>query len=340
MNSRSVQRLLLHGARALGLFRLARLLTRSHVRILCYHGFSVGDEFSVLPDMFMREETFRGRMRILDRLGVRVTTLDQAVLQLQRDDVSDGPVVITLDDGWTSNLTIGRPVLTRHGFPATVYVTTEHLNHDTVVFNMVVAYLFRTTPHNTVTLSGVHPQLDGTYTVRPDPTAANRAIARIADFVLSPAERTDLIGKIAVAFGANIESILVAERFRLLTEEQMRELEGDGISIELHTHRHRLPRDDFHEMRSEIISNRDAIAAVTGSSPEHFCYPSGEYGPSHPEWLASLGIKSATTCDPGLNDCSTNPYLLRRFLDQDDISEVEFESFVCGFQHLVHKLVK
>ena len=82
-----------------------------------------------------------------------------------------------------------------------------------------------------------------------------------------------------------------------------------------------------------------AIEAVTGTKARHFCYPSGRYSTRHPEWLASLGIKSGTTCDAGLNDATTNMLLLRRYLDQENFSEIEFEASITGFSYLVRRLL-
>ena len=49
----------------------------------------------------------------------------------------------------------------------------------------------------------------------------------------------------------------------------------------------------------EIETNRRKIEAVTGKYARHFCYPSGNYDMRFLPWLADLGVRSATTCDPG-----------------------------------------
>ena len=113
----TLQSYALYFFRAIGGFTLAKYLTRRQLRILCYHSFSVGDEHEVAPVMFMRAETFEQRMRILKKHRIPVVTLDQAVRKLQEHGISNAETVITLDDGWASNLTIGAPILEKYGSP-------------------------------------------------------------------------------------------------------------------------------------------------------------------------------------------------------------------------------
>lgn len=339
MYVKHAKRLLFYIARALGAFRVARYLTRRQLRILCYHGFSVGNEFLRLPGMFMRAETFARRMAILDRMGFRVISLDEAVDKLKANLIRNSEVVITFDDGWATNLSIAHPILQSHQFPATIYITTEHLGYGTEVFNVILHYLFLSSPLRSVTLQGIHPGIDGHYEVKPDVLPAVHAIIRAAVKHLSLGERQASLGKIAAALGLDIDTVLEGGRFRLLTAEQIGQLSREGIVIGLHTHTHHLPADSSEAMRAEITQNRHAIEAITGKPARHFCYPSGIHSEEHPEWLSAMGIKSATTCDPGLNDSETNCLLLRRYLDQENFSDLEFEASITGFRHLLRRFL-
>jgi peptidoglycan/xylan/chitin deacetylase (PgdA/CDA1 family) len=338
--TKHIKRILLYLARALGAFRLSRYLTRRQLRILCYHGFSVGNEFRLLPGMFMRAETFSRRMAILERLAFPVISLDDAVDKLKRNLIGNSEVAITFDDGWASNLSIAYPILKSHRFPAAIYVTTEHLAYDTEAFNVVLHYLFLSSPLRSVTFEGIHPVIDGHYDVKPNVRPAVLAIIGAATQHLSLGERQARLGKIAAALGSDIDTVIEGDRFRLLKAAQIAELSREGVAIELHTHTHNLPTESAEAMRAEITQNRDAIEAITGKRAQHFCYPSGVHSEQHPEWLSAIGIKSATTCEPGLNDSTTDCLLLRRYLDQEGFSDIEFESWVTGFAHLVRRILK
>src|SRR5580700_4712098 len=138
---RGIKDLLLYVFRSVGGFALARRLTRKRLRILCYHGFSIGDEYQIAPLMFMRAETFERRMQILKRRRIPVVPLDAAVRLFQSGRIARCETVITLDDGWSSSLSIALPILQKYEFPASIYLSTEHFSDRAEVFNVILSYV-------------------------------------------------------------------------------------------------------------------------------------------------------------------------------------------------------
>ena len=334
----SLRSAVLHLIRAVGGFALAQHLTRKQLRILCYHGFAIGDEYEVAPYMFMRAQTFERRMQILRRRGVPVIALDQAVKQFARGDIHHAETVITLDDGWASNLTIGLPVLKKYGYPACIYITTEHLAASTEVFNVVLTYMLQRTRQETLHLQGVHPQLDGEYAIGKDLDGSAHALIAGAEAAFPLAERQQFLPTLAAALNLDFDAVMANGRFRLLTPEEIKTLFDAGVDIQLHTHTHRLPAESFEAMRTEIEENRKAVLQLIGKEQHHFCFPSGVYDRRHPQWLAKLGIASATTCDPGFNGPNESVLLLKRYLDNEYESDIEFEAEVAGVRELARKL--
>jgi len=330
--------LILYFLRAIGVFALAQHLTRKRLRILCYHGFSIGDEYQVAPFMFMRAATFEGRMKVLQRRGVAVISLDEAVRKLKAGKIDRAETVITLDDGWSSNLTIGLPILKKYGYPACIYITTEHLTAHTEVFNVVLGYMIKRSKAQTLNLKGVHPKIDGSYAIQTDYLKTVMTLIQAAEETFPAQERLQLLPPIAKALGVELNEILRDNRFRLMTREQIIEVYKNGLDIQLHTHTHRLPNHDFESMAYEIHENRKAIIDVLGIDKKHFCYPSGLYDPNHPEWLEKLGIESATTCDTGMNPAGTPVLLLKRYLDREDFHDIEFESEIAGVREIIRTL--
>ena len=334
-----LQSIALRIVRALGGFTLAQYLTRNRLRILCYHGFSAGDEHALMPYMFMRASTFERRMRILEKRRVPVIPLDEAVRRLQTGDIRNAETVITLDDGWTSNLTIAAPILEKHGFPACIYVTTEHLSAGTEVFNVLLNYMIRSSGRDTLLLEGLHPDMDGVYELRRDPSGAAISLIIAAEKAF-PAlgDRQALLTRIAAALGLDLAEVLTVDRFRLLNRDQIRELSERGFDIQLHTHTHRLPDQSFESMAPEIERNRAHLQSIVGPGRNHFCFPSGRYSSRHPAWLARLGIQSATTCDSGLNAPGSSNLLLKRYLDSDHLTDLQFEAVICGFNDMARNV--
>lgn len=324
--------------KAIGAFRLARWVTRGKLRILCYHGFSLGDENLFSPLMYMRPERFESRLRLLQRLRFPVIPLAAAVEKLARGDIDSAQVVITIDDGWKSNLTLGLPLLEKYGYPATVYVITEHLGKSPTAFNMCVAYMFWKSRRSEIELTGSGNDIDGRYILdSATPQSTERLIN--ASKSLSYVDKQSLLPLIANACGLNFVELNSGGRFDLMNEVELAKIAAAGLDLQLHTHEHNLPAEDFDEVARQIRSNADHLSNIRSVASMHFCYPSGNYSPLHPDWLRKLGIVSATTCDIGLNDGEVNPLLLRRVLDRDDADDLIFEAEMCGVMEIMRKLV-
>jgi peptidoglycan/xylan/chitin deacetylase (PgdA/CDA1 family) len=141
--------------------------------------------------------------------------------------------------------------------------------------------------------------------------------------------KDDLARRLAVHLGIDYDDLLRARLFQLITPEEAALASRAGADIQLHTHRHRTPRNQALFAR-EIRDNRDRIREFTGREAVHFCYPSGDYAPEFLPWLRELGVISATTCERGLASPHIDPLLLPRLLDGDQVTTVEFEGWLCG----------
>jgi peptidoglycan/xylan/chitin deacetylase (PgdA/CDA1 family) len=334
---RYAKRVLFYCIRLIGGFTIAQRITRTQLRILCYHGFSIADEHELAPYVFMRVETFARRMRILRKRGLSVVSLDEAIERLRAGAIINAETVITFDDGWASNLLV-MPILERYRFPACIYITTEHLSAGTEAFNVMVTQMVQRSRAASISLRNIHPQIDGEYNVARDPAAATALLLTAAERIGSLQERQRLLVPLAEALGLDYSAFVAGDRFRFLSKEQITALANEGVSIQLHTHTHHLPSTTFDEMANEIRLNRTAITELTGVEPKHFCYPSGEHSPWHPEWLARSGVASATTCDSGFNDSAASLLLLKRYLDSEHTSDIEFEAEVTGVRELLRRM--
>jgi peptidoglycan/xylan/chitin deacetylase (PgdA/CDA1 family) len=332
-----LKRVLFHCIRLVGGFAIAQRITQTQLRILCYHGFSIADEHELAPYVFMRTETFARRMRTLRKRGLSVISLNEAIERLRANAITNGETVITFDDGWASNLLV-MPILERYGFPACIYITTEHLSAGTEAFNVTLAQMVHRSQRDSISLRNLHPQIDGDYNVAGDPAATTAKLLAATERIGSLQECQRLLGPLAEALGLDYAAFIAGGRFQFLTKEQITALAGKGVNIQLHTHTHHLPSGNFDEMANEIRKNRAAIVALTGIEPTHFCYPSGEYSPWHPEWLARLGVVSATTCDSGFNGSGNSVFLLKRYLDSEHTSDIEFEAEITGVRELLRRM--
>lgn len=61
----AILRLVLTVVKFLGLFYVARYLTRDGLRIICYHGFAVGEEYKFKSRLFIRKELLASPDRVV-----------------------------------------------------------------------------------------------------------------------------------------------------------------------------------------------------------------------------------------------------------------------------------
>jgi peptidoglycan/xylan/chitin deacetylase (PgdA/CDA1 family) len=323
-------------ARLCGLFALSRRLTRGQLRILCYHGIWIGDAPHFGDCLFMRPDTFAGRLDLLARAGYPVLGLADALEQLDKGTLPDAAVVITIDDAWYGITRHMLPALTKRRLPATLYVTTYYSLAQRPVLNVLINFMIaraRSLPSLDTLLPGPDPQPDTAQ--RAD--YASALAARVAALATLDV-RWDAVRDIASQIGVDLAPIESGRWFHLMNEDELRAAQAAGIDIQLHTHTHRMHDFDGERVRNEVVHNRRELArllAVPPATLSHFCYPSGVHAPTVYPVLKAAGVRSATTTDFGLNPPGSNPYALKRILDCQSMSELELEARLSGFWSLL-----
>jgi peptidoglycan/xylan/chitin deacetylase (PgdA/CDA1 family) len=142
-------------------------------------------------------------------------------------------------------------------------------------------------------------------------------------------DRDEVLRDIASRLRIDYDNLVRHRLLQLMNSAEVKAVANAGVSVELHTHRHRVPRHrDLFER--EINENREHIREYTGTEASHFCYPSGEYAYEFLPWLRDLRVKSATTCESGLAARTSEALLLPRLLDSSNVTAIEFESWLFG----------
>ena len=331
-----VKQSLYAGARAAGLFRLSRLLTRDALRIVCWHGTSLADEHRVFPGLFISPDDLERRLLALHRHPV--LPLDEALQRLRAGTLPPAAVALTIDDGFHGTLRHAWPALRRHGFPATLYATSYHVQSGTPVFRLLVQWAFRESSEPVLDLSRLEAGMVGAVRMTPGPerTEAMWRLIRQAEEGLSEPERQALADRIAGALRVDLAPVREGRRLSLASVDELRAAAREGLDVQLHTHRHRFPVSRELALR-ELRDNRAVLEPLVGHPLHHFCYPSGYFRLAHVPWLEEAGVESATTCDPGMNRRSDSPLTLRRFLDDSRTTQLEFEAELSGFSELLRQ---
>ncbi|HME09840.1 MAG TPA: polysaccharide deacetylase family protein [Bryobacteraceae bacterium] len=323
-------------AKAGGLFRRSMASTWRNERllILCYHGISLEDEHLWNPGLYIDRATFRARMQMLRDSRSNILPLDEALVRLERGTLPPRSVALTFDDGSHDMCALAVPILREFQFPATVYLTTYYCRHQLPVFDTICSYLIWKSRGKTLLLDGILPE-GGTIHLAGDAEWRNvfqRIWRHVRVEKMSAAAKDDLAEQLATRLGIDYAEIRRRRLLYIMNAEEASAIARQGISLELHTHRHMVPRNRDLFMR-EIRDNEAEICNITGGQtvPRHFCYPSGDYLPEFGGWLRELGVRSAATCDAGLVSRADDPMLIPRLLDAPSVSEVDMESWLAGF---------
>lgn len=317
-------------AKFVGIFAASARATAGSLPILGYHSFSLGQGHHFRPKLFMRPELFAARLEFLRSEGFRVLPLEGALQLLQDGGLRAKDVVITIDDGFHSTTEIAIPLLRKYRYPATIYISTYYVERNNPVFRLAAQYCFWRAMGQELDLRGLLPGAKRKVIVGSDEgERALWALIQYGEACGSEEERLELTRGLAGRLGVSYADLVRSRRLTLMNEEQIAEAFADGMDIQLHTHRHRLPADAALLAR-EIKQNRSVLEPIVGKRLRHLCYPSNVWTQSQWPALAAAGIETAVTCNPGMNRRDVRRLALLRFMDDNTVPQVRFEAELHG----------
>jgi len=317
----------------------ARVLSSSwrarRLVIVCWHGISNDDEHHWDPGLFMPPETLWTRLELLRAMKCNVLPLSEGIARVRSGSLPPRAVCLTVDDGDSSFYLRAWPLLREYGFPATLYWTTYYSTRPYAVFDPMLSYLLWKGQRHTLTLREPALRCElGSPQARKQAFTAIYGYARANDW--SAHRKEALLAEIAGLLEIDYAQIKSRRVLHLITPAQARVMVAEGLDLQLHTHRHRVPRnpDSF---AAELADNSRILRAAGAQTPAHFCYPSGSFLPEFARWLQEGRVESATTCEFGLVDRHSNPYFLPRLMDHGATSAAEFCGGLSGIAALLRR---
>lgn len=303
--------------------------------MLCYHGFAYDDEYLFRPKLFMRPQTFAQRMEWLKNSSYEVVSLQDAVAH---DGVGKNRIALTMDDGWAGTYELVDDVLAKYQFPLMLYVTSYYVDKQGAVINVALAYILWRSLGKTLVVNNADTGLNKSYVISND----NRShivneLCEAIDTLENTSDRQQLLMDISREL--NVTLMVNAQLlFRLLSKEELTKLLASNVDLQLHSHRHCSPQTE-ESFQQEITQNRDYLQQVVPDTLlEHFCYPSGEYYTKQLAWLEKNSVKTSTTISSGMFTKDTDLLQIPRFLDGEDVHQLEFEAELCGLTTFIRKL--
>ena len=304
--------------------------------ILCYHGLSLSDEH-LWSNLYVTPDHLAERLRVLEETGSTIVPFGDGVRRLYEGSLPPRSVAVTFDDGFADFYFKAYPLLREFGTPSVVYLSTYYVTDQRPVFDPLVSYLLWKGQGRQLRLQG---PLDKTVEI---PRAVGPRI-RLVKMILNHArkvgwsaeEKDKVADDLSAQIRFDLDALRARRSFFLMSQSEVAELDPDLIDIQLHTHRHRTPRDETRFV-AEVVDNRRAIRELMPDRPvpTHFCYPSGDYDRMFIPWLRNEGVVSATTCDTGMASRRADPLLLPRLIDTMHLPDFVFRSWLAGTADLV-----
>jgi peptidoglycan/xylan/chitin deacetylase (PgdA/CDA1 family) len=323
----------------LGLFALSRWLTRHCFTIVGWHGVSFVDEHERLPAYFISAETLQGRLAHLSR-HFRIVPLAELVRQHAAGQIAARQVALTFDDGMYNFSARALPVLREFAAPATVYVvsgTMQRRNATCVLLIQDIVYRTKCTalPQGVCGMKKSY-SLEGFAARRACLNSLTQAISKLPN---DPDVRERFVRELAENLAIDLREDMEGDMWRYMLAPEIRELSDAGISMQLHSHRHLSVVHNPDTVFEEARTCRKLLEQVTDRLAEDYCYPSGYWDQAAWGPLCEAGVRSAVTCEIGLNTTRTPPLALRRHVDTQYMSAIEFEFALSGLQWILYSLV-
>lgn len=296
--------------------------------IICWHGFSNDDEHHWNPSLFMSAEALRMRLELLREMKCSVLPLGEGLARVRSATLPPRAVALTIDDGDSSFCLRAWPMLRSFGFPATLYWTTYYSTHPYAVFDPMLSYLLWKGCNRVLELR--EPALRCDLQYPQERARAFDALYRFSRTNAWTAERKEsFLADLASMLDIDYAAIKSKRVLHLISPAEARAMVAEGLDLQLHTHRHQVPRNSV-AFAGELAENACVVRDAGAQTPSHFCYPSGSYLPEFAQWLRENNIQSATTCESGLVDRHANPYFLPRMVDHEAIGAAEFRGWLSG----------
>lgn len=110
-----------------------------------------------------------------------------------------------------------------------------------------------------------------------------------------------------------------------LTEDQVSDLACRGMSIQSHTHTHRLlDQLDDEQIEYELLESKEVLSRLTGCEVDFLCIPGGWYNQRVIEIAKATGFKAICSSDIGMNSPRDVQYVLRRLEVRGDMEIADF----------------
>ena len=302
-----------------------RLFPDSKFGILCYH--RVGTE-GVPVFSRLEPHVFEAQMRYLKR-NYRLVSLAQLCMELREERAVPPTLAITFDDGYRDLYQHAFPVLRTYAIPATIYLIGKSMETGEVAWYDRVFVALKNAPETTLDV-----ELDTQRSLALTSSSARASAAwEIVCYLrtMPDAKRREWCAQ----FEKKVPVDEAELSGRILTWQQVHEMQNYGVSFGAHTMSHpSVGQLGAASLEEELGESKRLLENGLGAPVEDFSYPFGkanDCGAEAEPFLAKAGYRSAVTTLEGVNSFGANLLYLRRLQINDSPS---ISSFAFGISRM------
>jgi len=302
---------------------LDRIFFGHQTSIIMYHGLTgQNDQLLNYHGKHLHVQTFKKHLQHLKKYYSPIS-LDQFVHHcLTKEPIPKNAVVLTFDDGYESNFTLGFFALKEFNVPATIFLTTDFVEQKQFIWPNRVEYSILSTKLSSVSLplNGKEQSFDLSHD-----KAKKEAVNAIKMYLITVDEhlRSGLVDTLESSLGQKLvfgpTTPLIHKN---LNWQQIKEMSDSKlISFGAHTCSHpilALCAPD--SMNKEINAPKKIIEKELNKNCPLFCYPYGgknTFNSQTKEALQKAGYTCALTTITGKNDRSSDLFELKRLGTSD-----------------------
>jgi peptidoglycan/xylan/chitin deacetylase (PgdA/CDA1 family) len=291
-----------------GGFYVTRCISKPSVTIVAYHRI-IGDcHEGVCPYISVRKSALRQQVRFFKK-HYSVISLGEAIDRLSTKRIDQHYLVLTFDDGYLDNYSLGLDIFLNEGIRPAVFVTTDCIEKQHLLWpDTIRRLIYGARLAKSIALK--EPDV----AIRPALSSRIRAAKSVFSHVkkLDVAQRSQYLDALAKRLGIELPG---TERL-MLNWDEVDALRRQGVTIGSHTVSHPV-LSNVPEIvaAAEITDSKQILEKRTGEPITFFAYPNGAVGDfteANVDQLKKAGYRAAVTTIRGVNRPGTDLFRLRR----------------------------